>query len=363
MSETAELMSREDAVDLVDRLLDGTPEGDHGETLAWTIWGMAPATSTTDYARIIHSLILERGLTTGDPKSHALAQLAVARTFLADRRFDLAAQLLEGERDAVVSTGLGTLERLRRALLIVAQLHLGRLSDALSAVDGLEGHERDPADFRVYSHEALALTALVRGDLRAASLAFNEAVQDAARHERKELSAWQAARGTAGGAHVAIRVGNAPIALQLLASAITLTEPFSCVAEMTDLLLLRAVCQLAAGEPLDVATVNKALGGNGLLDARGGATDLVAGFPVDLAGAQNLGQGAERFEQAIAERQRALDAAGEAVASLGLVATLVAHDRPQDTAQTLARCSASVVAKAPSLAPWFDAASAALWPG
>ena len=355
MSELSALMSREEAIALVDTLLVGVAEEEQGQTLAWALWAMAPTTATSDYQRIIHSLILERGLTSRDPRSHALAQLALARTFIADRRFDLAAELLEGESQLVSQTGLATLERLRRALLITAQLHLGRLGEALSALEGLKGYERDSADFRVYCHEAMALSALVQGDLRAAALAFNEAVQDAARHAHKELSAWQAARGSAGGAHVAMRVGNASVALQLLASALTLTEPFSAISEVSDLLLLRAICQSAAGEPIDLEAFNKGLGGKGLLEAQGGATDLVSGFPVDLSGAQNLGEGARAFEEAISERQRAHDAVGEALASIGLVLTLHVHERPQDCAQTLARCAESVSKKNPALKAWFDA--------
>jgi len=348
-------MRREEAIALIDRLLLDVPKPEHPKTLAWTLWGMAPSTATTDYARVIHSLMLERYAAElrADVRSAVLAQLAVARTFLADRRFETALAMLVGEEASSRATGLGTLERLRRALLIDAYLQVGRLSDGMGAVDGLEGHERDPAAFRVYSHEALALVALVRGDLRGASTAFNEAVQAAAQHDHKELSAWQAARGTAGGAHVALRVGNAQVALQLLTSALVLTEPFSCVSEVSDLLLLRGICQLATGQALDTPSIEKALGGSGLLEPRGGATDLVVGLPVDLAGARSLGDGARRFEEAIAERQRAHDPVGEATVSLGLIATLVVHQRPEDARQTLARCEASVVEKQPSLKPWF----------
>lgn len=327
---THDVLSRDEVIAQIDALTAGVAESDKSGVLAWTLWGLAPFSSRTDYLRVVHSLAWERHRPEleADAEVRALLQLAMARAYVADRAFSDADELLVAAGIDAETSANATLVRLHRALEIRARLHTGRISEALGRWEagGLEGRERDPADFRAESELTAGLVALVRGQLAEAATSLNAAVQAASAHKREELAAWQVAVAMSASAHVSLRRGFPEHAEQAAGTAITLSERFAAIGELVDLYLVRAVYQLVQGKPFDAEIVQKARGGAALISHRGGAGDLCVGLAADVGGAADPGELVGRLIAASRERSEAFDGPLAMVAILAAAAVAAAHD-------------------------------------
>lgn len=340
-------LAAEEMIALLDEALSGVPDDEHPERLAWTLWGIGPWSSMSDTIRHLYGVMRERHAEAVDAHAPtaALAQLTLARTFMADRAYRLAKDILDGSRAVIVRSGLGTLSRLSDALSVRVALQGGRLNDAFERVGSLEPDAliEDPIEFQVESRLARGLVFIVQGRLQEAGAELVIAARQASDHERPDLGRWQASRALAAQSHVMFRANLPERGAALLHEAVQLAGREDALHEGAEWTLVQAAYGLCASQAPNQDRVRAALKVLTIPTSTGRALDALTGLPVDLAGLPDPGAMAGACLLAAEERRRAFDPAGRLLATL--VCALI-HATTEDVAagrallQALARDAA-----------------------
>jgi hypothetical protein len=319
MTDEAPLAAKE-MIALLDEALSGVPDDEHPERLAWTLWGIGPWSSMSDTIRHLYGVMRERHAEAVDAHAPtaALAQLTLARTFMAERAYRFAKDILDGSRAVTSRSGLGTLSRLNDALSVRVALQTGHLSDAFERVGSLEPEaiSEDPVEFQVESRLARGLVFIIQGRLQEAGEELVIAGRQSSEHKRPDLGRWQASRALAAQSHVMFRANLPERAAALLNEALQLAATEDALHEGAEWTLAHAAYGLCTGVSPNQERVRVALSILGMTASSGRALDVLTGLPVDLAGQADAGAMVGACLLAAEERRRAFDPAGRLLATL-----------------------------------------------
>ncbi len=310
-------MTREEALDLMGRLLEGVPEERLPLVAAQAVWGMGPWSSRAAVVRAMAEWVARRFGEGLPPVPKALVMAACARAFLQERRFLEAIE--EGEYALAEAQQCGDERVVRtcRALLGRALLQNSEVGRGMEALAGL-GPDGLPPALEPEVLLAMGLADIVRGEFAVAAEDFSRAEQAAASLEAPygSLAQWHHAWARAGRVHALARLGHFGQAWPMLASVIEAASANEAWREAADLLALRGALKLASGE-YEPDDFRQSLGALSRVTEASQGTDFLAGLPADLLGARGPEEAAVRLEEAASERFKVRDRTGFVVSVLG----------------------------------------------
>lgn len=303
-------MTRDEAMALMGRLLEGAPADRRPLVAAQAVWGMAPWSSRTPYVRAMAAWVAETFRDGLAFVPRALTVAACGRASLADRRFLEAIEECEAAVDEAGRGGDERVVRTCRALLARALLQNGEVGRGLDTLADVTDADLPPA-LRPEVLLALGVAELVWGEADRAVERFSEAavVAEVLGGDPGSTAQWHQAMARAGQAHALIRLSRFEDAIPVLEAASSSAEANDAHREAADLRVLRAVCGLAIGareSGLWTAALAAAARAAGVAPG----ADFLVGLPADLAGCESAREAANRLEGAAAERLRVRDATG-----------------------------------------------------
>ena len=318
----SDILSREEAIRLMDRLMSGVSGPQASWVAAQAVWGFAPWSSRTAYVRAMASWVADRFGSDLPPLSSALVLAACARASIEDRRLLDAAEEAEAALEQARRAGDPRVIRACEAVLARALLQNGVVSRGLQVRALLETRERDdPPALAPEVALAEGVGLIVQGDARAAAGAFAqvESVVEGLPRSAGSTARWHQATASAGFAHAMFRCGDPARAIEPLDLAIETAQHEDAAREAADLSVVRAACLLAIGR-LDRGVSSRVTfwtsASTGLVEG----VNFLIGVPADLAGCTEPREISDRLERAAAERLTVRDLRGFLLAGFAAAA-------------------------------------------
>lgn len=321
-------LTREEALALMERLLEGVPEDRLPLVATQAVWGMGPWSSRTAVVRAMAEWVARRFGEDLLAIPRALVLASVGRADLTDRRY---VEAIEECEAAVEEAERGGDERVLvacRALLARALLQNGEVGRGLKVLADVADTDLPPA-LRPEVLLARGVAHILRGEPTDAGEQFVQAARAAEEVGgiAGSTAQWHLAVAAAGEAHARMRGFCFDDALDPLHRARCIALENDAYREAADLAVLLGVARTVTGR--SGADFHEAVAYAARIPQAFPGVDFLLGLPADLCGCETAAEAAFRLEHAAAERLTVRDQAGfviSAIASANLYALAGSRD-------------------------------------